>query len=84
MYLKNQIFRGENEPIRKGVEKSNSVFMGSLVRNGHGLAVVYAIGNNTNLGSVMKMVAEVCFSFINYHHLRLIDQLPHFKQEWMN
>ncbi len=40
-------------------EKSNIVYMGSLVRNGHGLAVVYAIGNNTNLGSVMELVAEV-------------------------
>lgn len=38
---------------------SNIVFMGTLVRGGHGIGVVYAIGNNTNLGSVMKMVAEV-------------------------
>lgn len=63
---------GENEPVRKGAnpssspftnvsrsEKANIVSMGSLVRNGHGSAVVYAIGNETSLGSVMKLVAEV-------------------------
>ncbi len=72
-------FRGENEPIRKGLDSvsitnldtppnSNIVFMGTLVRSGHGIGVVYAIGKETNLGSVMKLVSEV-----SQHLSTLID-----------
>jgi P-type Ca2+ transporter type 2C len=63
---------GENEPTRKTdhsihsfdagasfSERKNIVFMGTLVRNGHGQAVVFGTGNNTELGLVMKMVSEV-------------------------
>jgi Ca2+-transporting ATPase len=63
---------GENEPTRKTdhvihsfesgatfAEKKNIVFMGTLVRNGHGQAVVFGTGNNTELGAVMKLVSEV-------------------------
>ncbi|KAJ3000553.1 High affinity Ca2+/Mn2+ P-type ATPase-like protein [Globomyces sp. JEL0801] len=63
---------GENEPTRKSVEVINSysadvgfaerkniAFMGTLIRNGHGTAVVYGIGNNTELGHVLKMLNDI-------------------------
>lgn len=63
---------GENEPSMKSSEvihsysaqasfadKKNIAFMGTLVRNGHGVAVVFSIGNATELGVIMKLVAEV-------------------------
>ncbi|KAJ3272284.1 High affinity Ca2+/Mn2+ P-type ATPase-like protein [Terramyces sp. JEL0728] len=63
---------GETEPSRKDIkvihtystdlsfaEKTNLVFMGTLVRNGHGTAVVFGTANKTELGSVLRMVSEV-------------------------
>jgi Ca2+-transporting ATPase len=58
---------GENEPILKFVENnpnntsspSNILFMGTLVRNGRGSALVFATGNNTELGSVLKTISEI-------------------------
>jgi Ca2+-transporting ATPase len=63
---------GENEPVRKTdqvihsfragtsfTERTNIAFMGTLVRNGHGIAIVFGTGNNTELGVVMKLVTEV-------------------------
>jgi Ca2+-transporting ATPase len=40
-------------------EQKNIVFMGTLVRNGHGSAVVFGTGNNTELGAVLKLLSEV-------------------------
>ncbi|KAJ3305745.1 High affinity Ca2+/Mn2+ P-type ATPase-like protein [Kappamyces sp. JEL0829] len=63
---------GENEPTRKDPqvinsyqgersisEKKNIVFMGTLVRNGHGSALVFGTGANTELGIVLKMLTEI-------------------------
>ncbi|KAJ3366283.1 High affinity Ca2+/Mn2+ P-type ATPase-like protein [Kappamyces sp. JEL0680] len=63
---------GENEPTRKDPqvinsyqgersisEKKNIVFMGTLVRNGHGSALVFGTGANTELGVVLKMLTEI-------------------------
>ncbi|KAJ3326148.1 High affinity Ca2+/Mn2+ P-type ATPase-like protein [Boothiomyces sp. JEL0866] len=63
---------GETEPSRKDIkvihsfstdlsfaERTNLVFMGTLVRNGHGTAVVFGTANKTELGSVLRMVSEV-------------------------
>jgi Ca2+-transporting ATPase len=64
---------GESEPTRKSTntiisysqqdlsspEKKNLVFMGTLVRNGHGMAVVFGTGNQTELGLVLSMITEI-------------------------
>ncbi|KAJ3315590.1 High affinity Ca2+/Mn2+ P-type ATPase-like protein [Boothiomyces sp. JEL0838] len=63
---------GETEPSRKDTkvihsysndlsfaERTNLVFMGTLVRNGHGTALVFGTANKTELGSVLRMVSEV-------------------------
>jgi Ca2+-transporting ATPase len=82
--------RGENEPTRKQSETINSyqeesiseiknlVFMGTLVRNGHGSAVVFGTGEKTELGSVMKMLKEVFFDLFNN---RLKNQRPHCRRK---
>ncbi|KAJ3256936.1 High affinity Ca2+/Mn2+ P-type ATPase-like protein [Boothiomyces macroporosus] len=63
---------GETEPSRKDTkvihsysndlsfaDRTNLVFMGTLVRNGHGTALVFGTANKTELGSVLRMVSEV-------------------------
>lgn len=65
---------GENRPVRKLVdaiaqaetpravpvtERSSIVFMGTLVRDGHGLGIVVATGAQTEFGVVFSMMTEI-------------------------
>ncbi|TPX65533.1 hypothetical protein SpCBS45565_g05106 [Spizellomyces sp. 'palustris'] len=63
---------GENEPCRKHTdviegrsedlplaERRNVAFMGTLVRNGHGLGIVVGTGKHTEFGMVFTMMKEV-------------------------
>jgi P-type Ca2+ transporter type 2C len=63
---------GESEPRRKlceainsfssgqsFTEKNNIVFMGTLVTNGHGQAIVFGTGKRTELGLVLGLISNV-------------------------
>jgi Ca2+-transporting ATPase len=63
---------GESESTRKNdkeiksftsgttfAEKKNIVFMSTLVRNGHGVAVVFGTGRKTELGLVFDLITQV-------------------------
>jgi P-type Ca2+ transporter type 2C len=61
---------GETEPVRKNIEdivsknvpisdRKNMVFMGTLVRNGYGTAIVVGTGNHTELGLICSMMKDV-------------------------
>ena len=65
-------FTGETEPVVKTdqawvssprgnalAERTNIVFMGSLVCNGHGSAIVIGTGYQTELGKIFHMMSEV-------------------------
>lgn len=63
---------GENRPVRKSIDPIVSegrdipvperilvAFMGTLVRDGHGLGIVVGTGSNTEFGVVFEMMAEI-------------------------
>jgi Ca2+-transporting ATPase len=63
---------GETDPIRKNIEtispndtiipaskRKNIVFMGTLVKNGYGTAIVIGTGNDTELGAICSMMKEI-------------------------
>jgi Ca2+-transporting ATPase len=64
---------GENRPVKKTTEplalinnetptinvRSSIVFMGTLVRDGHGSGIVVATGGKTEFGTVFEMMSEI-------------------------
>jgi len=50
---------GESVPVRKDMEKSNKVFMGTVVVAGRGKIVVEKTGMATEIGRIAQMVQEV-------------------------
>jgi P-type Ca2+ transporter type 2C len=40
-------------------DKKNMVFMGTMVRYGHGLAIVHGTGSNTELGRVFTLLQDI-------------------------
>lgn len=72
LYVDESSLTGETEPVRKNnldiletgkdlqiSERINIVFMGSLVKNGYGTAVVIGTGNQTELGTICSMVKDI-------------------------
>ena len=41
------------------LDKKNVIFMGTLVRYGHGLAIVQGTGSNTEMGRVFQLLQDI-------------------------